>query len=351
MLSLQNFILAGDFNLKHNILGDDFQNKESIAFFDAIDDTDLFLLKPPKETHVKGGHLDFFLVSPSLTKYIYKHKIFKNVNYDLTLLSDHFIQVFDLNTKHKLETPIESASRWDVNKKYKQRNYKRKVGRLLSKLNWKNIDDPKILVKKLGAIILESAESEFGFIHHETKLKPWWNMHCSHLRSLVSRSFRQMLKFKKRYTNNHLNLGSFFAYKNSENKYHRIRNIKNSYFKKCKRKWRKKLNTVIKKADISSKSFWSAIGKYNFSKSDSNFCFDFVNCNNVHVKTTDPNVAAKELALNYENPPQPIRNFKINLYHKLINFIICNSLAPSLFYKFISLINKLYFAYIAKYFF
>ena len=70
-------------------------------------------------------------------------------------------------------------------------------------------------------------------------------------------------------------------YEFSKKKYKNMRNAKNNYFKKCKRKWRSKLSEVIAEADISSKNFWSAIGKYNFSKAKSNFAFDFINHNKI----------------------------------------------------------------------
>ena len=59
-ISSENVIFGGDFNLKHSLLGDDIQNKESIEFMDCLDETDYFIITPPEETHSKGGHLDFF---------------------------------------------------------------------------------------------------------------------------------------------------------------------------------------------------------------------------------------------------------------------------------------------------
>ncbi len=92
------------------------------------------------------------------------------------------------------------------------------------------------------------------------------------------------------------------------------------------------------------------MGKYNFSKSDTNFSFDFINKKNEHIVTTNTKIAA-ELLFNFTNPPlQPKLNEKISLYHKLVNNLVNNTLQDI---KIITniLINKLYFSYINNIYF
>ncbi len=80
LINSEDVIFGGDFNLKHQILGDSDQNSQSIEFIDFLDETDYFIIKPPGSTHYKGGHLDFFFTSYSIKNNIYNHKIFDNLN-------------------------------------------------------------------------------------------------------------------------------------------------------------------------------------------------------------------------------------------------------------------------------
>ena len=92
------------------------------------------------------------------------------------------------------------------------------------------------------------------------------------------------------------------------------------------------------------------MGKYNFSKSDTNFSFDFINKKNEHIVTTNTKIAAEELLFNFSNPPQPKFNEKISLYHKLVNNLVNNTLQDIKRTTNI-LINKLYFCYINNIYF
>ena len=132
------------------------------------------------------------------------------------------------------------------------------VGQLLANAKWQNISSQKKLIEIIYKAIMISAEKEFGRITHTNKIKPWWNNHCGVLRKCVYRWHRIMVQHKKLANKNKNNSRfSYFQlkYEKSKKKYKKLRNAKNNYFSRCKKRWRSKLNKIISEADISSKKF------------------------------------------------------------------------------------------------
>ncbi len=126
---------------------------------DTIDETDLVIVPPPEPTHEKGGLLDIFFMSPKLSNQIVRHKIVKSFENISNKISDHFLQIIDLNCLHKTNNLPDISCRWDTNNEWKQKNFKTSVGSMLSDIDWKKIEDPKLLLKVLyKAIIISAAE-------------------------------------------------------------------------------------------------------------------------------------------------------------------------------------------------